>query len=63
MSDKKLSFISFYDEGDVKREGFFEIILDNGLFVKFKTSQGNVITIPYHRLLKIKERGVNDGLG
>jgi len=58
--DKKI-FISFYDEHDVKRTGFFILIEKTINYVSIKTNSGNIITIPYHRILKIKEnRGDSD---
>lgn len=52
---KNVRFIAFLDEDNNKIEGLFEILLDNGLLLKFKTKE-NIITIPYSRLLKMKEK-------
>lgn len=60
-NEKQLTFIAFYDEDNIKREGYFEVLINNGIFIKFKTSSGNVLTIPYNRLLKIKEKEVQNG--
>jgi ethanolamine utilization protein EutQ (cupin superfamily) len=57
MSDKNLSYIAFYDEYNKVIDGYFEILINNGILIKFKTSAGNIITLPYSRLLKIKEKG------
>ena len=61
MSDKinKIKWIAYLDENDEKREGFFEVILDNGIIIKFKTAS-NIITIPYSRILKIKEKEIGE---
>ena len=61
MSDKinKIKWIAYLDENDEKREGFFEVILDNGIIIKFKTAS-NIITIPYNRILKIKEKEIGE---
>lgn len=57
MNDKSIKkFIAFLDEEDKKIEGWFEVLIDNGIFIKFKTAS-NILTIPYSRILKIKERG------
>lgn len=49
------AFISYLNDDDKKIEGYFEILDSNGLILKFK-SENNVITIPYSRILKIKEK-------
>ena len=55
MEEKKdVRFIAFLDEHNDEIEGMFEVILDNGICIKFKTEK-NIITIPYNRLLKMKE--------
>ena len=49
--------ISFLDENDQKITGWFEIIEQNPNFITFTTGN-NTLTIPMHRILKIKKRGV-----
>ncbi|HUS50229.1 MAG TPA: hypothetical protein VMZ91_08680 [Candidatus Paceibacterota bacterium] len=62
MEEKKdVRFIAFLDEYDNKVEGMFEVILDNGICVKFKTKE-NIVTIPYSRLLKMKESSEHDAM-
>lgn len=58
MSDekKRIAWICYIDERNIKREGYFELIHLDSSFVKFKTNNGNLITIPTIRILKIKER-------
>lgn len=58
MSDekKRTAFISYLDENNEKRDGFFELLKFDASFVKFKTTNGSVITIPTIRLLKMKEK-------
>jgi len=51
-----LAFISYLDDNDKTRNGYFEIIFSNGFIIKFRTNDGNIITLPYSRILKIKER-------
>lgn len=47
-------WISFLDENDIKREGYFILIEEGSNYVKIETNQ-NILTIPYARILKIKE--------
>ncbi len=55
MKEKKVKFVSFYDENNNLIEGYFEILEQSNVFVKLKTST-NILTIPFHRVLKIKEK-------
>ncbi len=61
ISDKELysDFISFIDEDDKKKEWYVKII-DMGYFLKFKTKDGNIISIPSSKVLKIKQKGESD---
>lgn len=52
---KKTAFISYYDDGDQKIEGWVELIEQTPNYIKFKTFQDNIITISYNRLIKLKE--------
>lgn len=52
---KRIAFISYIDERDIRREGYFELIKFDASFITFR-SYGNVITIPTIRLLKLKEK-------
>jgi hypothetical protein len=47
-------FISFQDENNKKIEGYFELIDKTINYIKIK-SYDNLLTIPYHRINKIKE--------
>lgn len=47
-------FISFLNDDDSKQETYCELIEESLNFVKVMIGQ-NIVTIPYHRLLKIKE--------
>jgi len=51
--------ISFLDEKNETITGWFEIIEQNSSYIKFRTST-NTLTIPIHRILKIKEKGVEE---
>ena len=52
---RKEVWISFLDENNIKREGWFILLEQGESFVKIETGQ-NIFTIPYARILKIKER-------
>jgi len=54
--EKELAFISYLNDDDLKVNGYFEIVEVNGWKVSFKTNDGSLITIPYTRVLKIKEK-------
>jgi hypothetical protein len=51
----KKVFISFRDEKNIVVDGYFELIEQTNSYVKIK-SNDNIITIPYHRVNKIKEK-------
>lgn len=71
--EQKLVFISYLnDDNDVFGESsnnsnsrviraWVELIGEPGIWVKFRTKEGNVLWIPHHRILKIKERGQKNG--
>jgi len=46
-------FISFQDEKDETIEGYFELVEQSINYVKINTGK-NIITIPYHKLNKMK---------
>lgn len=47
-------WISYLDDNNKRITGFFERISESNNFIKLK-SNSNIITIPYHRILKVKE--------
>lgn len=51
---KEKSYICYLDDNDKKVDGFVEILETNSTFVKFVTNR-NTITIPFNRVIKIKE--------
>lgn len=55
----KRVFISFLNDDDQKQETYCELIEENPQCVKIKIG-GNFLTIPFWRVLKIKERDSND---
>lgn len=54
MEEEVKSFIAFLDDDNKKREDWVIIVEKNNSFVVFKY-QGKVVTIPWHRILKLKE--------
>ena len=63
MRDEKMSdemvFISYLDENNQKREGYFKVLHFDASFCKFETKH-NVIVIPTCRILKVKYK-LEDG--
>jgi hypothetical protein len=53
ISSKRV-FISYLNDNDSKTEGYCELLEETANYVKIK-SGSNILTIPYHRILKIKE--------
>jgi hypothetical protein len=62
MIQKNRSFIVYLDDNDERKEAFVEIIESNSSFVKFATNR-NVITIPFSRIIKLKEERENNNNG
>lgn len=54
LSNKEKEFVSFIDDNDEKVEGFFRVKKISNNYIKIDTGK-NIITIPMHRVLKIKE--------
>ena len=48
-------WISYQDDSGQEVKGFFILMEQNSNYVKIK-SGSNVLTIPYHKINKIKER-------
>lgn len=55
VSGNKEIWISYKDDTERVVSGFVILIEQTDTFVKIKTNR-NILTIPYHRILKIKER-------
>lgn len=51
-------FISFLNDDDRKQETYCELVEESQQYVKIKIGL-NVLTIPYHRILKIKKTEVS----
>ena len=60
MSNGYDDFIVFLDDADQKRELYVKV-LEISNFVKFEVISGKIISIPAHRVLKIKQRGDSNG--
>ena len=50
----RTAFISYLNDDDKKIEGYVILIEQTDNYIRFKTGS-NIITIPYNRLLKLKE--------
>ena len=53
----KEAHITYKDEYEEQREGWFEVVEINTGYITFLTEK-NKITIPMSRIIKVKERGV-----
>lgn len=51
----KIVFISYLDDNDNSVSGYFELVAEREHYVKVKNDT-NILTIPYKRIKKIKER-------
>ncbi len=57
ISEEFVDFIAFLDDNEEKREWYVKII-EASHFVTFITKDGNTVSIPSSRVLKIKKRRV-----
>lgn len=55
FKDEYRDFICFYDDDDVQKELFVKV-LEASSILRFETQDGNVITIPMHRVKKVKQK-------
>lgn len=55
VSENREIWISFINDDGQTIQGFFKLIEQNQAYVKIK-SGSNILTIPYHKINKIKER-------
>lgn len=53
MGDRK-KFVSYKNDDDQVVSGYFLVIEESNSFIKIKT-HNNIVTLPYHRIIKIKE--------
>lgn len=58
--DEDLAFISYLDDNNAVVSGYFKIIHFDSNMVKFK-SHNNIVTIPTARILKVKEKFIDEG--
>lgn len=49
-------FVSYLGVNNELIEGYFELVTSNGWAIKIKTKNSNILTIPYTRILRIKEK-------
>ena len=59
MEERKNDFVSYLDDDNTQKDVWVEIIEESNNFIKF-IYQNEEITIPWHRILKVKKREVND---
>lgn len=57
MEDKKSVFISYLDDDGQQKDVWVDILEETQIYVTFRYND-DVITIPYHRILKIKRKEV-----
>lgn len=55
MEEKKYTFISYLDDDNQKKDVWCEILEETTSYVTFKYNN-EIITIPFHRILKIKRK-------
>jgi len=53
-------FVCYLNDDDKKIAAYVNILSINS-FLTFETKEGNIISIPPHRVLKIKQKGVKSG--
>jgi len=49
------AFLSWKNDSDQKTEGYIIVLDKTEQFLTFRTPSGNVLTVPWHRILKLKE--------
>lgn len=50
--------VDFLDENGKARYYYVVLLETNRSFVRFKTKAGNEVSVPWHRVLKVKRKGV-----
>ena len=55
ISEIKRVWVSYIDDSGAEVNGYFILLEQNENFIKIKSGI-NILTIPYHRLNKMKER-------
>jgi len=53
MEEKKKTFIAYLDDDNTKKEVWCDIFEETTTYITFRY-RGEQITIPYHRVLKVK---------
>ena len=57
MEEKKKVFISYLDDDSHQKDVWVDVLEETQNYVTFKYND-DIITIPYHRILKIKRKEV-----
>lgn len=55
--DEYKDFVSYLDDTDIKRDVWCKV-LEVSSFVRFKLKSGKILSFPPHRILKVKQDGV-----
>lgn len=53
MEDKKKTFVSYLDDDNLKKDIWVEVVEETISYITF-IYNNDTITIPYHRILKVK---------
>ena len=56
MEEKKQTFVAYLDDDDTKKEVWCDILEETTAYIVFRYKDEQ-ITIPYHRVLKVKRVG------
>ena len=56
-----VDFICYLNDDNSKVTAYVDIVDTDSSIIKFVTKEGNLITLPWHRVLKVKQwGGAND---
>jgi len=53
-----VDFVSWYDSDEQRKDMFVKVLEVAKNYLKFKTTMGNEVVIPWSRVLKVKIKGV-----
>lgn len=54
MSDEKRTFVCYLDDNDKKVSGYFQLMDKSKQYIKILSGK-NTLTLPWNRILKVKE--------
>jgi len=55
--EKYSDFVKFIDDDGEPKEWFVKVVKISGSFLSFETMDGNLISIPSHQVIKVKQKG------